>query len=253
MTKTWNTAWITGASSGLGREIALELAREGTTVAVSARREEDLKALAEETGGRASPFPLDVTDADAVAAAADRVETEHGEIDLAILSAGVWKPFALDEWKVENFSQSMDVNYMGVVHALAALVPRMKARGRGHIAIIASIAGYVGLVRAETYGPTKAALINLAEALKTELEGTGVTLSVINPGFVDTPMTKSNKFPMPFLMKPEDAAKRAVGGLRTKRFEIVFPRRLAYLLKFVRLLPYQVFIPLMSKTVARRR
>ncbi len=253
MSERWQTAWVTGATSGIGREIALELARGGTRVAGSGRREEELHALRDESGGMVVPHPLDVTDDAAVAACVEAVEAGTGPIDLAVLSAGVWTPFSMRDWKVENFARSMDVNYLGVVRALAVLVPRMTARGRGHIAIVASVAGYVGLVKAETYGPTKAALINLAEGLATELKGTGVTVSLINPGFVDTPMTRTNSFPMPFLLAPDVAAKRAVAGLRTGRFEVVFPRRLAYALKLVRLLPYQLFFPLMSRTVGRRR
>lgn len=252
MSDSWKTAWVIGASSGIGREVARQLAHGGTAVAASARREEELRTLSEETGGRTRAFPLDVTEAGSVARVADEVEAEMGDIELAVLCAGVWKPFRLDEWKVENFRQSIDVNYMGVVHALAALVPRMKARGRGHIAIVSSVAGYVGLIKAETYGPTKAALINLAEALATELKGTGVTVSVVNPGFVDTQLTANNTFPMPFMIPVDEAARRTLAGLKTKRFEIVFPRRLAYALKFLRILPYPLFFPLISKTVARR-
>ena len=141
---------------------------------------------------------------------------------------------------------------MGVVNAVAAVLPRMRARGRGHIAIVASVAGYVGLIKAESYGPTKAALINFAEGLKVDLNGTGVTLSIICPGFVDTPLVKDNDFPMPFIMQPEEAGRRAVEGLRTGRFEIVFPRRLGYALKFLRLLPYPLFFFIVSNTLGRK-
>ncbi|ESR25734.1 SDR family NAD(P)-dependent oxidoreductase [Lutibaculum baratangense] len=253
MSSEWRTAWITGASSGIGREMARQLATGGTAVAASARGAESLQALSAETAGKAKAYPLDVADAEAVAARVREIEAEMGEIDLAVLCAGVWKPFRMSEWEVQNFRQGIDVNYMGVVNALAVLVPMMKGRGRGHIAIVASIAGYVGLIKAETYGPTKAALINLAEALRTELHGTGVTVSVVNPGFVDTPMTKDNTFPMPFLLPVETAARRALDGLRTKRFEIVFPRRLAYTLKLMRILPYPLFFWIMQRTVARRQ
>jgi len=130
---------------------------------------------------------------------------------------------------------------MGVVNVLAKIVPDMIRRESGQIAIVSSVAGYRGLPQAAAYGPTKAALINLAESLHPELAEKGVTLSIINPGFVDTPMTAVNDFPMPFLMPVDEAAQRLLRGLERKSYEITFPRRFTWMLKALRLLPNAVF------------
>jgi short-subunit dehydrogenase len=147
----------------------------------------------------------------------------------------------------------LDVNYLGVVNALAACLPAMKGRGHGQIAWMASVAGYRGLPKAAAYGPGKAALINLAESLKVDLERLGIILSVINPGFVRTPMTAGNDFPMPFLMEPEDAARRTIAGLKAGRFEIAYPRRFAALLKVGRVLPYWLYFWLIRTFIAGKR
>jgi NAD(P)-dependent dehydrogenase (short-subunit alcohol dehydrogenase family) len=237
----WRTVWITGAGSGIGRAVALRLAANGATVAASARSEDALDALATD-GDAISAFPVDVVETGHVADTVDRIERQFGEIDLAILAAGTWTQVTpVRGIDPEVFRRAMDVNYLGTVNALAALVPRMVARGRGHIAIVASMAGYRGLPTAAAYGPTKAALINLAESIRPELEARGVRVSVINPGFVRTPMTDVNRFPMPFLMEPEDAARRIVAGLEAGRYEIAFPTRFALIMKLLRLLPDGVF------------
>jgi short-subunit dehydrogenase len=147
----------------------------------------------------------------------------------------------------------MGTNYMGVVNCLAALGPRMIARRSGHLSWIASVAGYMGLPKAAAYGPTKAALINLAESLYPEMREKGVLVSVINPGFVETPLTQQNDFEMPFLMKPEDAARRTIEGLAAGRFEVAYPCRFVAILKSVRLLPYPLFFKLMARAVLKSR
>lgn len=245
----WKTAWVTGASTGIGRDIALQLAAAGVKVAASARSPEKLAAL----GPEITAIPLDVTDTQACAAAVTRIESELGPIDLAVLGAGTYAPVQADQLDPAVFAGMMTTNYMGVVNCLAALAPRMTARRAGHISWIASVAGYIGLPKAAAYGPTKAALINLAESLAPEMKLAGVTVSVINPGFVATPLTAQNDFEMPFLMQPDDAARRTIEGLASGRFEIAYPRRFVAILKAVRALPYPVFFKLITRAVLKTK
>jgi len=241
----WKLVWITGASTGIGREVALQLAARGVTVAVSARSAEKLANM----GANIKAYPLDVTNTEAVLETIAKIERELGPIDLALMGAGSYAPIAMDELKPDLFRSIMQVNYMGVVNAISGLVPIMRQRGRGHIAWIASVSGYRGLPKAAAYGPTKAALINLAESLKPELGLLGIKVSVVNPGFVETPMTKENDFPMPFLMKPDDAARRTIEGLAKGKFEVAYPTRFVAILKFARLLPYSWFFWLINRAV----
>jgi short-subunit dehydrogenase len=243
----WKVVWITGASTGIGHAMALQLAAEGVTIAVSARSADKLSGL----GANIHAYPLDVTDAAAVAATVTKIEQDLGPIDLAVLGAGAYAPVVPPKLELDAFSNLMKVNYFGVVNALTVLVPMMAVRRSGHIAWIASVAGYRGLPKAAAYGPTKAALINLAESLKPELEAQGVTVSVINPGFVETPMTAVNDFKMPFLMTPEAAARRSIEGLRARKFEIAFPSRFVAILKLVRILPYSWFFGLIRRFVLK--
>jgi len=248
----WKTAWVVGASSGIGRAVALRLAAAGVHVAASARDEAALGELAREAGENISVYPLDVTDDAAVSDVLAEIEAARGSVDLAVLSAGVWLPFRLDDLQIAAFRTSMDVNYMGTVNAVAALLPGLRDRDAGQIAIVSSVAGYFGLPKSATYGPTKAALINLAEALKTELDGSGVKISLVNPGFVETRLTAKNSFPMPFMMQPDAAAERIVGGLASGRFEVAFPRRFVLMLKAAGLSPYPVFFWGIRKLVRRK-
>ena len=216
-------------------------------MAVSARSADKLAGI----GAGVLAVPLDVTDAHACKAAVERIESELGPIDLAVLGAGTYTPVAVDNLDTALFARMMDTNYMGVVNCLAALGPLMMGRGRGHLSWIASVAGYMGLPKAAAYGPTKAALINLAESLYPEMKLKGVQVSVINPGFVETPLTAQNDFDMPFLMKPEEAARRSIEGLAAGRFEIAYPRRFVAILKSVRALPYPAFFRLMTRAVLK--
>ncbi|MFO1131794.1 MAG: SDR family NAD(P)-dependent oxidoreductase [Hyphomicrobiales bacterium] len=248
-TLPWKTAWVTGASTGIGREIVLQLASAGVKVAASARSPDKLAAL----GHGILAIPLDVTDAGACRVAADRVEAEIGPIDLVVLGAGTYAPVAIDHLDPQLFAHTMSTNYMGVVNCLAAVAPRMMARGQGQISWIASVAGFMGLPKAAAYGPTKAALINLAECLEPEMKLKGVRISVINPGFVATPLTAQNDFEMPFLMQPDEAARRSIAGLAAGRFEIAYPRRFVAILRALRALPYPIFFRLITRFVLKAR
>jgi NADP-dependent 3-hydroxy acid dehydrogenase YdfG len=249
-------AWITGASSGIGRSVALEMARRGWTVAVSARREAELESLAGEAAGlpgRIVAHACDVTDADAVARAVGNVERAHGPIALAFFNAGIAPYIRAPDIDLAAFRQVVDVNIMGVVNGIAAVMPAMAERRAGQIAVNASIAGYGGLPKSAAYGATKAAMINMCEALKFDCDNLGLTLQLVNPGFVETPLTGKNDFPMPFLMKNEDAARRVCDGFATGGFEITFPRRFAYMLKAVNLLPYPLYFAVVGKLTGWRK
>jgi NADP-dependent 3-hydroxy acid dehydrogenase YdfG len=237
------SAWITGASGGIGRATALALAAEGWTVYATARNADALEAIASSvTGvGRIVPLPADVTDADAMRRAVARI-TADGPLALAILNAGVYTPMRAQTFRADTARTMFDVNLGGVANGLEPLLAYMIGRGRGHIAITASVAGYRGLPDATAYSATKAGLIAMAESLAMDLVDLGVRISVINPGFVETEATAVNEFPMPFLMSPEQAAARIVAGLKRPGFEIAFPRRFALLLRLIGMLPNRAYI-----------
>lgn len=247
----WKVVWITGASSGIGRELARQLAGSGAKVAVSARSADKLSELAASQPG-ISAFPLDVTDGAATEATVAAIEATLGPIDLAVLNAGVWDPMGARDFTAARAIASMAVNYGGLTHGVEAVVKRFVGRRAGHLALVSSVAGYRGLPRAAAYGPSKAAVISLAEVLRADLAREGVTVSVVNPGFVETPMTAVNKFPMPFIVPVEDAARRIVTGLRRGKFEVAFPWSLVALMKLLRALPYALFFPVAKAMAASR-
>jgi short-subunit dehydrogenase len=237
---TWTTAWITGASSGMGLELARLLDGKVANVAVSARSKDKLDELAADSKTIVA-YPLDVTDADAVSTCVSDIEASAGSIDLAVLNAGIWKLMDVSEFDLKVIRAGVEVNYMGVIHSLNALLPGMLARGRGHIVIVASVAGYRGLPRAIAYGPTKAALINLAETLRVELAPRGINVSLVNPGFVDTPMTENNPFPMPGIIPATQAAQDLLKGVQRRKYEIIFPLTFGLIMKLLRRLPNTVY------------
>ncbi len=232
--------WITGASSGIGRALALAMAGEGRKVVASARNAAALQSLAEEAqslSGEIIPLPLDVTDRDAVEAAVAQIEADIGPLVLAVLNAGTHKPVSASSLDPDDFRMLAELNLFGTVNCLSAVSKVMMPRKQGQIAIVASVAGYFGLPTSAAYGMTKAGLINLTQALQPELKAAGVKLQLVNPGFVKTPLTDRNRFPMPFLMPLDKASQRLLRGLKSDRFEIVFPWRLAALLRILRSLP----------------
>lgn len=242
----WKTIWITGASSGIGLAIVRQIAATGAVIAISARSSGNLRELADEYSN-VYAFPLDVTDEKAVAKCVIDIEAAHGPIDLAILNAGVSANSTEARPEAELFRVIYETNILGVTNAVAALVPAMSKRGAGHISWVASLAGYNGIPGSAVYNSSKAALITLAEASYFELAAKGIDLSLINPGFVRTPLTAKNRFPMPFMIEPEKAAAIIIKGLRRKKFEIAFPWQMALGAKFLRIMPYPVFFQIIRK------
>ncbi len=240
-------AWVTGASQGLGLAVAERLATDGWRVAASARNREALTALAERSGGRITAVPLDITDLDAVRAAVAGIEDEVGPIARAVLNAGTYIPETALTFNSVDARTQVELNIMGTIHCLDVIMPAMVSRGRGQIAVVASVAGYRGLPRGAVYGATKSALNTLAESLRFGLEPAGVRIQVINPGFVRTPLTDKNDFAMPFRMEPDAAADKLVRGLARRDFEITFPQRFTFLMKRLRSLPYETFYALVSR------
>ena len=245
-------AWITGASQGIGSAVALRLAAEGWTVAVSARQADKLSELSrasEALTGSIVPFELDVTDAEACTQAFEAIEEQQGAIDLVILNAGTHEPIDGKRFSVAPVRKLVEINLMGTVNCLAPVIERFVERQAGRIGVVASLAGYRGLPTSSGYGASKAGLINMCEALRPELMEQNVVLSCITPGFVRTPLTDRNPFPMPFLIDVDTAATRIVKGLESNRFEITFPRRFACIMKFMRILPYWAYFAITRRTV----
>ena len=236
----WTTAWITGASTGIGREVALQLAQAGVKVAASDRVADKLLEL-EALHPGLKAYPLDVTDDAALKQTVDAITAQMGPIDLAVLCAAIAPPMDAVTYNVTAAMQTMDVNYNGILRAYGALMPGMIERRSGHLAAIASVTGYRGMSDSAAYAPTKAAVISLTETLKLDLERYGIKISVINPGFVDTQITKDLPHERPYLMTPSEAARRIVDGLKRGRYEIAFPWQMILTGKLLRLMPNTMF------------
>jgi NAD(P)-dependent dehydrogenase (short-subunit alcohol dehydrogenase family) len=236
--------WIVGASSGIGRATASALHALGALVHVSAR---DARALAEFAASHpgAVALPLDVCEPAQLRDAARRI-LAGGTIDLVMYSAGHYRAMRATGFDLREALRHQQVNFAGALHLLDAVLPSLLARG-GHVSLVASVAGYRGLPNGLAYGPTKAALIHLAENLYLDLHDLGVGVSVINPGFVETPMTAQNTFRMPALLTPEQAARAIVRGWEQGRFEIHFPARFTGWLKLLRVLPFSLYARIVRK------
>jgi short-subunit dehydrogenase len=240
-------AWITGSSSGIGRALAKRLVKDGYRVAASARNADSLASLAAEHPGQIIAFPLDVTDGGAVRHGVEAVTTAMGPIDLAIFAAGSYTRDYAADFSVARTRQMFDLNVMGTANCLEAVMPGMIARKAGHIAVVASVTAYVGLPGAASYGATKAALNSMCEALYPDLAAKGVKMTIINPGFVATPLTEKNDFPMPFLVSSEEAADTIAKGLDKGKFEIIFPWKMALAIRLLHALPHRLRFALTRK------
>jgi short-subunit dehydrogenase len=232
--------WLIGASEGIGAELAKALAAEGALLILSARNTQRLGALLPALmGGDHRVVTLDVSAAGHVADAWEKVAPLTP--DIVIYNAGAYEPMGAREFDLARVEQMIDVNFSGALRVLAHVLPAMLKRHTGHIVLVASVAGYRGLPRAMGYGASKAALLHLAENLKTDLEETPLKVQVVNPGFVKTRLTDKNDFAMPFMITPEVAAQEIIKGLKSDCFDIHFPKRFTYVLKFMRLLPYPLY------------
>ncbi len=252
MTVPFKTIWIIGASTGIGRAVALAFAKAGVTVAASARSADALATLVAEGSGNITAWPVDAVDAAAVKHTAEKIEAAHGAIDAMLYCAATWSNDETSQAKVSAIRPVFEVNIFGCLNAIEAVLPQMKARHAGRIALISSVAGFRGLPRALAYGSSKAALTHIAEGLKFECDAAGVVVQVIHPGFVKTPLTDKNDFNMPFLMSAEAAADRVVRGMSGTGFEITFPRRFTWMLKLLRMLPYRLYFWLVTKGTKSR-
>ena len=238
--------WLVGASSGIGEATASALHARGAQVLVSARSREALNSFVlnhpPQHGVDAQAWPLDVTDAQAVSATTREILAQ-GPIDLVVYCAGHYREMRATEMDMADLKRHLDINYIGALHVLDAVVPAMSARGQGHISLISSVAGFRGLPKSLAYGPTKAALTNLAENLYLDLGPLGVGVSVVHPGFVQTPLTAQNDFTMPALITPPQAAQAMIEDWGRGVFEVHYPKRFTRWMKLMRLLPYRAYFP----------
>ncbi|MBO6946607.1 MAG: SDR family NAD(P)-dependent oxidoreductase [Rhodospirillales bacterium] len=247
-------AWITGAGKGIGRALAERLAGLGWTVYASARTLNDLNDLAaatDELSGEVRPLPLDINDRDACARAVAHISNDGQPLGLVVLNAGTHTPTPAGEFDAEVVGGLISTNLTGTVNCLAPAMKMLMQQGRGHIAVVASLAGYRGLPRAAAYSASKAGLIAMAEALYPELYRSGVGISVINPGFVKTPLTDKNTFEMPCLIEVDEAVDAIIKGLARQKFEIAFPTRFVMIMRLLRALPYALYFKLTGKILNR--
>ena len=254
MERVGRRVWITGAGRGIGQALAQQLAAYKTDLILSARSINELGDTATRVrsqGSHASVTKLDVTDRDQQHQVIEQICIE-GVPDLVILNAGTHEPIRAQSFDVASFEKLMRVNFFAMMDACSLLIPKMVEKGQGTIVLVGSLSSYRGLPTAAAYGASKAALINAAEALQAELYGSGVEIKVVNPGFVNTPLTAKNGFKMPAVVEPDAAAKAIIRGIRSKRFEIRFPRRFACLVSLLRWLPDSLYFPLIQKRTGIR-
>ena len=242
--------WITGASSGIGKALALKFAKENWLVAISARRKELLDELSQNEN--IFSFPLDVTDDQLVKTTFTNILSKFKTLDICVFCSGAYDPKLEKEINKEQIKKIMNINFFGVLNCIKVVEDYFKGKKAGHISIVSSIAAYRGLPNSSGYGPSKAALTNLTESLYFDFKKYNVRVSLISPGFIKTPLTDKNTFNMPFIKTPEFAANKIYKGLtKSKAFEIHFPKELTIFLKFLRILPYRVYLFLINKSVKR--
>ena len=239
--------WITGASSGIGKALALKFANEGWQVAASARREDLLNKISE-SNKNISSFPLDVTDREKCKEIFEQIKNKYQNIDICFFSTGTWDPKKEKDIDIDQIKKVMDVNFFGTLNCIKAVENYFREKNSGHISIVSSIAGYRGLPNSTGYGASKAALNNLAESLYFDFGRYNVRVSLVSPGFIKTPMTDKNEFKMPFLKTAEFAADKIYKGLiNGSSFEIDFPKELTLILKFLKILPDKLYFKIIRK------
>lgn len=229
--------WLTGASSGIGEALAFELVKRGARVAITARRRDILEEMKKRAPAQLFPFPGDVTNLQEMKSIVSGIEREMGPIDVAIPNAGTHIFTLPEQFNSEEYFSIMRLNFGGMLHCIEAVLPSMLRRGEGYLAPVASLAGYRGLPRAAAYGASKAAMIHFLESIRFHLKNKGIVISIVNPGFVKTPLTDKNDFRMPFLVSAEKAAKIICNGIAQGKREVAFPFPFNWILKIARILP----------------
>jgi short-subunit dehydrogenase len=246
--------FITGASSGIGRGLSLELARRGASLGLLARRREMLEELVaevEQAGGRALALPADVTDAASVKRAADNLRERFGRIDVLIANAGVGATTHATDLNADEFAKVVNINLLGAVNSVTAVVPEMVKQGSGQLVAISSLAAYRGLPKSGAYCASKAALSSFFETLRLDLRGTGVDVTIIHPGFIKTQLTAGRQADMPYLMELEDATQRIVRAIEARKKSYAFPWQLATLVRAGMLFPIALYDRIASRNSFR--
>jgi NADP-dependent 3-hydroxy acid dehydrogenase YdfG len=238
--------WLVGASTGIGAALAQSLQQAGAQVALSARNQSALDALV--TDSKSIAVAMDVTDPASVKQAFEKVNQQFAKIDLIVWLAGGYTPMRADDYNASKALQIANVNYMGLLNGLEYILPLLIKQKSGTLALVSSVAGYGGLPKSLAYGPTKAAMINLAETLYMDLNPKGIGVVLISPGFVETPLTAQNDFKMPALITPAQAAQAIINGLQNGNFEIAFPKRFTNWLRVLRLVPYRLYFKIVGRT-----
>ncbi len=231
---------ITGASSGIGRALSVELTRRGAAVGLLARREDLLQDVAAEIktfGGTAIAVPADVTDANAVRGAVEVLSQKFGPIDLMIANAGVGATIAGGKLEPDGVAKVFNVNVIGVVNSVTAVIPQMVERGRGHLAVISSLAAYRGLPKSAAYCSSKAAISSLFESLRLDLQPKGIDVTIIHPGFIKTPLTAGRTKKLPFLMEVDEAAVKMIRAIEKRKKSYAFPWQLATIVRLGMVMP----------------
>jgi len=239
--------WITGASSGIGKALAIKFAENGWIVAASARRENLLNEL-KQINQNIYPFPLDVTEIENCKTVAKKILEQFENIDICVFGTGMHDPKSEKTFNLKKIREIMEVNYFGTMNSINSIYEYFSEKKSGQISIISSVAGYRGLPAAGAYCASKAALTSFAESLNFDMLKKNVRVSLISPGFIKTPMTDQNDFPMPMIKSPEFAANEIYKGLTIKKtFEIHFPKAFTYFLKFLQILPSSIYFKLVAK------
>ena len=239
--------WITGASSGIGKALSLKFANEGWMVAASARRENLLNEL-NELNKNIHPFPLDVTNSNQCKSVFENIIKTFNDIEISIFCTGMHDPKSEKEFNLDKIKEIMEVNYFGTMNSINSVHKYYCEKKSGQISIVSSVAGYRGLPAAGAYCASKSALISFAESLHFEMKRKNIRVSLISPGFIKTPMTDKNEFPMPMIKSPEFAAEQIYNGLiKSNSFEIHFPKLFTYVMKFLKILPNKIYFKFVEK------
>ena len=239
--------WITGGSSGIGKALAYKFANEGWQVALSARREELLNEISRSNNNIHS-FPLDVLNVEKCKEVFNKIVSKFKNIDIAVFSTGIHDPNSEKKLNLESIRKIMETNFFGTMNSINSVYNYFKDKKSGHISIVSSVAGYRGLPMAGAYCASKSALISYAESLYFEMIRFNVRVSVVNPGFIKTPMTDQNPFPMPMIVSAEFAAEEMFKGLtKSNSFEIHFPKKFTFIMKILKIMPNWLYLKLIKK------